>query len=428
MILDSFTRMFHWLPAAEFFSSAAFWVYFAVVVVALRVLPRSGVVSDLLLLGANVLMLLALPRFNGVALFIYGSLAVVTYLIARTLGGSFLVKRPSSRLPLTILGVALVLFVLASFKYRFLQALVIRDKSLLQAGASDFIFLVGISYASFKAIHFIIESYKGDIKHPRFLDFLNFLFFFPAFVSGPINRFNDFIGHSARAVGASWRDDFSPGMERILHGLFKKFVVTIILFPYTLIGTKVPLEQMASWQILLCLYAYALYFYVDFSGYTDLAIGSARLLGFSLPENFNLPFLKKNLQQLWANWHMSLTGWLTDYVYWPLVRKMRNNEMLRQRPLLASNLAIIATFFLCGAWHGPTFNFVLWGLYHGIGIAAVNVYQKWKRQVRQPAVLKYFASPLSHVVGVVLSFNFFALGLLFILDAQQLASVLARLF
>jgi alginate O-acetyltransferase complex protein AlgI len=428
MTLDSFARSFHWLPSAEFFSSAAFWAYFAIVVVALRLLPRRGVVGDLLLLGANVLMLLALPHFNGVALLIYGGLAVVTYCLGSALGGGLLARRPSSRLPLACLGVVLVLFVLAVFKYRFLQAHIIKDTSLLGTGASGFIFLIGISYSSFKAIHFIIESFKGTIKQPRFLDFLNFLLFFPAFVSGPINRFNDFINHSARAGHSSWRDDFSQGVGRIIHGLFKKFVITVILFPYTVIGTKVPLAEMASWQVLLCLYAYALYFYVDFSGYTDLAIGSARLLGFSLPENFNLPFLKKNLQQLWANWHMSLTGWLTDYVYWPLVRKMRSNEVLRKNPLVISNLAIIVTFFLCGAWHGPTFNFILWGLYHGIGIAAVNVYQKWKRQVRQPAALKYFASPLSYGLGVVLSFNFFAMGLLFILDAQQLASVLGQLF
>ena len=428
MTLESISQFLHGLPSAEFFSSAAFWAYFAMVVVALRLLPRRGTVGDLLLLGANVLMLLALPQFNGVALLIYGGLTVVTYGIGLALNEGPLAKRPSSRLPLAILGVVLVLFVLAVFKYRFLQALVLQDKSLLGSGASDFIFLVGISFSSFKAIHFLIESFKGTIKHPRLLDTLNFLLFFPAFVSGPINRFNDFIAHSARANRAPWRDDFSTGAERIIHGLFKKFVITVLLFPYTVIGTKIPLGEMAPWQVLLCLYAYALYFYIDFSGYTDLAIGSARLLGFTLPENFNQPFLKKNLQQLWANWHMSLTGWLTDYVYWPLVRKLRSNEMLRKYPLVISNLAIIVTFFLCGAWHGPTFNFILWGLYHGIGIAAVNVYQKWKRQLRHPITLKYFTSPLSYGLGVVLSFNFFALGLLFILDAQQLASVLGQLF
>jgi alginate O-acetyltransferase complex protein AlgI len=416
------------LPSAEFFSSAAYWAYFAIIVVALRMLPLRGVARDLLLLTANVLMLLALPQFNGVALLIYGGVAVVVHRIGLTLSDGLRGTAARFRLPLAVLGVALVLFVLAVFKYPFLQALVIWDESPLGLGASGFIFLVGISYSSFKAIHFIIESFKGTIKHPRFLDFLNFLLFFPAFVSGPINRFGDFIGHSKRARLASWRGDLSQGMERIIHGLFKKFVITVLLFPYTVIGTKVPLGEMASWQILLCLYAYALYFYIDFSGYTDLAIGSARLLGFTLPENFNQPFLKKNLQQLWANWHMSLTGWLTDYVYWPLVRKLRSNERLRKHPLAISNLAILATFFLCGAWHGPTFNFILWGLYHGVGIAAVNGYQKWKRQVRHATALKYFASPLSHGLGAVLSFNFFALGLLFILDGEQLSAVLSQLF
>jgi alginate O-acetyltransferase complex protein AlgI len=415
------------LPSTEFFSGAPFWAYFVLVVIAVRLLPVRGVARDLALLFANVLMLLALPRFNGTALALYAGLVVSTYGIGRALIGDS-VKNIRYRLGLAVVGVVAVLFVLAIFKYRLLQSLLVRNSSVFGQGAANFIFLIGISYSSFKAIHFIVEAYKRKIEGLRFLEFGNYLLFFPSFVSGPINRYNDFHQSSEVASKTSLRADALPGLERIVHGLFKKFVITVILFPHTIVQLKTPLAELAPWQILLGLYAYALYFYFDFSGYTDLAIGSARLLGFNLPENFNLPFLKKNIQQLWANWHMSLTGWLTDYVYWPLVRKMRSMDFLRQHPLVISNTAIIITFFLCGAWHGESVNFILWGLYHGIGIAIVNVYQKWKRQVRNALALKYFASRLSYAVGVFLTFNFFAMGLLFLVDSRQVAAVVQRFF
>lgn len=426
MISVTFSEIARWLPSTEFYSGMPFWGYFAVVVIAIRAAPERGSARGLLLLVANALMLLALPHFNGWALLVYGGLAIFTYGIGHILNNRALPK-PGNRLALAILGVSAVVAVLAFFKYRMVQGLLIKDGAVLGSSAAGFVFLIGISYSSFKAIHFIIESYKVNIKNPGFLDFLNYLLFFPSFVSGPINRYNDFYENSDQAKGSRMRGDFSAGLERIIHGLFKKFVITVILFPYTLVHMKTPLGELQWWQVLLGLYAYALYFYFDFSGYTDLAIGSARLLGFKLPENFNRPFLKKNIQQLWANWHMSLTGWLTDYVYWPLVRRMRNSE-LRKHPLVISNIAIIITFFLCGAWHGEGINFILWGLYHGIGIAVVNGYQKFKRQTRHALILKYFASPWSYSVGVILSFNFFALGLLFLLDSRQREVVLGRLF
>ena len=426
-MLEAISQFIRGLPSTEFFSGAPFWAYFVLVVIGIRLLPVRGVGRDVLLLFANVLMLLALPRFNGTALALYAGLVAFTFGIGYALLGNS-VKNVRVRVGLAVVGIVAVLFVLAVFKYRLLQTLLVRNSAVFGQGALNFIFLIGISYSSFKAIHFIVEAYKRKIEGLRFLEFANYLLFFPSFVSGPINRYNDFHQSSQAAKAASLRADARPGLERIVHGLFKKFVITVILFPHTIVQLKTPLAELAPWQILLGLYAYALYFYFDFSGYTDLAIGSARLLGFNLPENFNLPFLKKNIQQLWANWHMSLTGWLTDYVYWPLVRKMRSMDFLRQHPLVISNTAIIITFFLCGAWHGESVNFIFWGLYHGIGIAIVNIYQKWKRQVRNGLALKYFASRLSYGVGVFLTFNFFAMGLLFLVDSRQVAAVVQRFF
>jgi alginate O-acetyltransferase complex protein AlgI len=428
-MIDSMSNILNKIAHADFnfFSDFQFWVFLVAVILIVRLVPVRGAGKDLLLIAANAMMLLALPRFDLVALGIYVTLALFTFAI-----GSTLISKkdlaPGSRKLLATVGIIAVVAVLAVFKYRLLQQTILGNASLFGRAPGDFIFLIGISYSSFKAIHFIIESFKGAVSNVRFLTFLNYLLFFPSFVSGPINPYNDFCETSASARSARFREDFLPGFERIVHGLFKKFVITVLLFPHTLVQTKVPVADMAMWQILLGLYVYALYFYFDFSGYTDLAIGSARLLGFKLPENFNYPFLKKNIQQLWANWHMSLTSWLTDYVYWPIVRKLRANEVIRKYPLVISNTAIITTFFLCGAWHGESINFILWGLYHGIGMAVVNIYQKYKRQFRHPLALKYFSSPLSYCVGVFLSFNFFAAGLLFLLTPEQRDNVLGRIF
>jgi alginate O-acetyltransferase complex protein AlgI len=147
-------------------------------------------------------------------------------------------------------------------------------------------------------------------------------------------------------------------------------------------------------------------------------------MGFVLPENFDYPVLKKNIQQFWNHWHMSLTTWLTDYIYWPVVRRLRNGDFFRRRPVFLSNVAILVTFLICGIWHGDTLNFALWGLYHGSGIACVNSYQQWKRKVRNPTARRYFASSWSYGLGVIATFNFFALGQsLFVLSSADLRAL-----
>jgi alginate O-acetyltransferase complex protein AlgI len=322
-------------------------------------------------------------------------------------------------------GVVVNVLVLAFFKYAFVQQTILRSVSL---AATDVIFLIGISYTSFRAIHFVLETYKSAIKTFGLLNFLNYMLFFPAFISGPIHRYSHYCANSAATRDAPFRSDLAAGLERIVHGLFKKTVLTVIVFHYTLTNVGVPIEKMALWQIIVGLYALALYFYFDFSGYTDLAIGSARIMGFVLPENFDYPVLKRNIQQFWNHWHMSLTSWLTDYIYWPVVRKLRSGEFFRRHPVLLSNVAILVTFLICGIWHGDTLNFAIWGLYHGLGIACVNTYQQWKRKVRHPTARRYFASTWSYGLGVIATFNFFALGQsLFVLNSADLRALLGWL-
>jgi alginate O-acetyltransferase complex protein AlgI len=167
------------------------------------------------------------------------------------------------------------------------------------------------------------------------------------------------------------------------------------------------------------------FIYFDFSGYTDMAIGSAKLLGINLPENFNKPFFRQNLQQFWANWHMSLTSWLTDYIYWPLARNSRRIQKLRTRPVLSANIGIMLTFAVCGIWHGNTINFLFWGLYQGLGLSILNFYTSFRR--------KYFSKKWKQSItpswyaragSALLTFQFVAFGfLLFGYDLKQIGQL-----
>jgi alginate O-acetyltransferase complex protein AlgI len=281
-------------------------------------------------------------------------------------------------------------------------------------------------------IHYLVESYRRKIEGADLLTYIDYIVFFPAFISGPINRFNHFADQIGSPNPARLAADLRAGSERIVHGLFKKFVLAQILYPHILSTRPEILSEMGLGGTILGLYAYAFYFYFDFAGYTDLALGCARLIGIELPENFNNPFLKRNIRELWTNWHMSLTSWLVDYIYWPIVRKFRSIDYFRRHPVFLSNLGMIITFIACGMWHGETPNFVLWGAYHGVGIAVLTIYQREKRKVRSQSMQKYFRLKLSTVLGTVLTFHFFAFGLsLLVLDVRSLRlladSILSRL-
>ena len=424
----AFPSFFRSFTASDFFVDLPFWAELAVIVVVYRLLPPQRAAKEVALLACSIGMLLVLPRFDLKALAMFVALCAGTYGCGRLLNGGQTFQSPRARRALATAGVLLIVFVLAFFKYTFVQRLFLPGKSFPASAGTQVFFLMGISYSSFKAMHFVIESYKKSIKEWSFLTFLNYMLFFPSFMSGPINRYNHFCQHSALARNSPLAEDLRGGLERIIHGLFKKTVLTVILLPWTLPQLRTPLAEMSWSQVVLGLYAYALYFYLDFSGYTDLAIGTARLLGFGLPENFNYPFLKKNIQQLWVNWHISLTSWLTDYLYWPLVRRGWTYKCLQQRPALLSYLAIVVTFLVCGAWHGNTLSFLFWGLYHGLGIVTVNQYQRWKRQTRSARLRRYFASGFSRGWGAVLTFNYYAAGLvLFTLEWPQVKVLLRHL-
>jgi alginate O-acetyltransferase complex protein AlgI len=227
---------------------------------------------------------------------------------------------------------------------------------------------LAVSFFVFEFVHYLYEVRRGGepVRNP--VKFAIFAIFFPSLVAGPIKRYTQFLPslEAAAARGAS-SADFATGLGRMMLGFFKKSLVADLLTAYldanqALFAAD---DLLGRW---IFLGALALRILADFSGYSDIAIGCARMLGITLPENFNWPYAARNLQDFWQRWHISLSSWIRDYVYIPLggsrhgvVRRVANG-------LLA--------FALCGLWHGPAWHFVVWGLYHGVGLGISATYKR----------------------------------------------------
>ena len=409
----------------DFYTDIRFWISFLAAFVLFRALASNNRVRNTALVFLNIVFLFALPQFTFMIFLFMLCITVLTYAAGYYLNRKEIAVK---RLWFVSVCVGFVIAVLMFFKYSYIQSIFFQNVFQIPFEASDFIFLIGISYSSFKMIHFLIESYGKKIEHMNFFHYLNYIFFFPAFISGPIMRYNHFVDQLAAETGTKFSSDLKAGAERLVHGLFKKFVLSMVVYRYSIVNIQSSMADAGAGSIILGLYAYTLYVYFDFAGYTDLAIGCAKIMGYELPENFNNPFMRRNIQELWANWHMSLTRWLTDYIYWPLSRKLRNIRYFRKRPIFLSNISIIVTFIICGMWHGPTINFVIWGFYHGVGLAILNIYRKYKRGISNKHMQRYFQSRISTALGVFATFNFFVFGIsLFALRMDAVVALLRRL-
>jgi alginate O-acetyltransferase complex protein AlgI len=244
--------------------------------------------------------------------------------------------------------------------------------------------LVGLSYYSFKQMHFLIESQRGKFAEVKFDEYLLYLIYFPMFIAGPIERMTNF--HRALPAGPFALESFSAGVERILLGLFKKLIVADLFLASLLPGELAAQDvlQLSCPRMLLVAFCRFLYVYMDFSGYADLAVGISLLFGVRLMENFNRPLLQANLADFWRCWHISLSSWARDYVYFPVLGRFR-----------APSAALLLTMLTIGAWHGLQPGWLLWGLHHGLGLAVLARYHQkirpWKRfnRMRQSRPFKF---------------------------------------
>jgi alginate O-acetyltransferase complex protein AlgI len=292
--------------------------------------------------------------------FLFGSI-MFNYFLGRSL------LTYSNKKRLICLGLGANIFSLCYFKYS--NAIIQNINSLMKldvANLSTIALPVAISFITFQQISFLVDIYRGDIKKINLLEYVTYITYFPRIISGPITRYNELVrelNSSARAFFNS--DNAMRGTLFFITGLFKKIIIADTLSRWVSSGFDQTqnLTFIGAWISSL---SYTLQIYFDFSGYTDMAIGISLMLNIKLPINFDSPYISTNIQEFWRRWHITLSYFLRDYIYFPL----GGSKISARRTVMN----IMITFLICGLWHGAGWNFVFWGTMHG---AALVVYRLW---------------------------------------------------
>jgi len=275
------------------------------------------------------------------------------------------------------------------------------EPSGIQVFSLKLIVPLGISYITFQAISYLTEINRGNQVAEKNLGiFAAYLFFFPKLLSGPIERAHNFIPQLKKTHVFNY-DQTVEGLKRILFGLFKKLVIANRLAVYT---DEVfnNIEHHSSITLILACVFYTVQLYADFSGYTDIAIGSAKIFGFKLMENFDHPFSAKSVTDFWRKWHISLTTWVNEYIYNPILINCRNWNKW------AVVYAAIVTFLILGFWHGASWNFIIFGFLQGAILSLEFLTRKARKHLR-----KKIPNWLNSSLGMAYVFLYFTFSLIF---------------
>jgi len=263
----------------------------------------------------------------------------------------------------TLLGLSIVLNLglLSWYKYsNFFVQEILLDTAGLQSSFTlewnTIILPLGISFYTFQSMSYVIDVYRGIVPATRsYVDFACYVTSFPQLVAGPIVRYKDIAAQLVKR--STTLDSLHEGVNRFIVGLAKKVLIANTVARSADAIFALPTEQLNAPLAWLGVSCYTLQIYFDFSGYSDMAIGLGKMFGFTFPENFNYPYISKSIQEFWRRWHISLSTWFRDYLYIPL----GGNRSAPWRTYL--NLWIV--FILCGLWHGASWNFIIWGAFHG---------------------------------------------------------------
>ncbi|MDX2362265.1 MAG: MBOAT family O-acyltransferase [Crocinitomicaceae bacterium] len=404
-----------------FTSSGEFFVIAAYLILQLLVRRFLGnKMNKGLLLVGNIVLLSTMVTYYTLGIHVLLSLLV--YLIGKQISKPSYsrAKRLTIIAVVSIIGLYCVRAYPAAFGINSFQ-LTSDPRSIIQR--------LGISYIMFRHIQFLVDSYKGKIRAYAFIDYVNFILFFPNFLAGPIDVYNNFKRWSDRQNGKIKNALILPGIGRILIGFIKKFALVPLIYA-SAVSYEPFLETMEPVQaILLSLVYYSLYIYLDFSGYSDIAIGSGYIMGIRTPENFKMPYLSTNIADFWRKWHITFSDFLRELIFKPIVKGMAKWKIKLPR-LSVSVIGYILTFFICGIWHGDTANFVYWGLWHGVGL---SIYKLWSSTTihdkvhasLKKAKMKWF----SDLVGFGITFCFVTFGWVFFhYSKQDLSDIFEILF
>ena len=421
-----------WMPVATLFITIGSWLLTAEPD---QKKSRSNLIT--LTLVTLTILLIALTRYLGLSELIgslkppqFGQVLIGTAIL---LVFVILIARFSSaKKAWLMIGIIflLTLFVilktppLALAGSTFLRSLV--GQSLASASPLDIRWL-GFSYVAFRLIHTLRDRMSGRMPQVSLQDYLTYVIFFPAFSAGPIDRLPRFIKDLQEPL-LPFSPQLGQAFYRLTVGIFKKFALADSLALLALNAQNASQLQSTGFSWLM-VYAYAFLIYFDFSGYADIAIGLGQLLGITLPDNFNRPYLKPNLTQFWNNWHITLTQWFRAYFFNPFTRSLRS----KYRGLNVGWIVLItqlSTMILIGLWHGVAWNFVLWGLWHGLGLFVNNRFSDWVKPRLSRLQTHTRMQRSLDAFNTVLTFHFVALGWIwFALPSVPLSlNVFTRLF
>lgn len=395
------------------FNSYTFWIFYILVFLSYWFLKHKH---------QNTLLLIASYVFYGAwdwrFLFLILISTLIDFILAQYIHSASTQKSRKSYLLLSIMA---NLCVLGFFKYyNFfsfeLNSLLINIGMSSMLPTLDVILPVGISFYTFQTMSYSIDVYRNEIRPTRsFKDYALYVSFFPQLVAGPIERSTRLLPQVL--YKRKWEKDyFLEGLYLIFYGLFLKIVVADNMAPITNYIFSKEASELGSLEILLGLYAFAFQIYGDFAGYSSIARGIAKWLGFDLMVNFRMPYFAKDPSDFWKRWHISLSSWFRDYVYIPLGGNRKGQ--------LASHRNLMLTMFLSGLWHGAAWTYILWGVLHGLYLSLFNIFKS--KDERNSGEYKQIKSILS----MIFMFHLVCLGWLLFRakDFDQVWSFLNRLF
>jgi alginate O-acetyltransferase complex protein AlgI len=384
------------------FPTVTFAVFFLIVLpVSWALMPHERAWRAWILLASYVFYAWWDWRF----VFLLAASTIVNHVLALAIHRA---QAQAARKAFLALALSFDLGLLAYFKYTnfFLSSI---DNTLGTSWIVHVTLPVGISFYTFMAISYVMDTYRRELVPTSFARFAVFQAFFPHLVAGPIVRASELLPQLERPRDPR-KVDNGRAFFLILSGLFLKVVIANHLASHIVDDVFAAPNQHSSLEVLVAVYAYAVQIFADFCGYTNIAIGIALLLGFSFPQNFNSPYAAVSLQDFWRRWHMTLSRWLRDYLYIPLGGN-RKGRLLTYRNVLA-------TMLLGGLWHGAAWTFVVWGGIHGLGLAI------------ERALGIRPTSPVARWVGRIVTFNIVCFAWIFFRADSfgRAGQILERLF
>ena len=409
-IVERVLELLHYDASAPLIFNSGLFLFLFVGFSAGYVLMRRA--STLRILYVILFYIYFYYKSSGIYFLLLVFTAVSDYWIAHGIAAA---RSKKTKRWLVALSVAVNLGMLGYFKYTnfFIEI----ANNIFGAGFLDFrnIFLpVGISFFVFQSMSYTIDVYRGVIRPlDRWIDYMFYLSFFPQLVAGPIVRARDFIPQIRQPLRVT-RRMFGLGVALIIIGLIKKAVISDYISLNFVDRIFDDPALYSGFECLMGIYGYALQIYCDFSGYSDMAIGIALLLGFRFPKNFDAPYKSATITEFWRRWHISLSSWLRDYLYISL----GGNRKGRVR----TYVNLLLTMLLGGLWHGAAVRFILWGALHGVALA---LHKMWMAVVPWAKINGKDMNIVLRVVGIIFTFNLVCFGwLLFRAEDMQTVHVM----